>query len=94
MPTTSTPSCRAKVSDFFELDGAGGPRFEGHQADGAFHGRNIGVAFAFKAGEDAGDRDAEIGEASFELGGPLRGARPGMRSVQMDRMHAEVAGNL
>ena len=83
-----------EIGDRLQLGRAGGARFMRHEADGSLHGRDIGVAFAFEAGEDAGDRDAEIGQLLVELGRPLRRARGGVRRVQMNRANAQVAGDL
>src|SRR4051812_22363720 len=62
----------SKIRDRLELGRARGSCFEWHQADGALHGRNIGIAFALETGEHACDLDPEVGQALIEFSGFLR----------------------
>src|SRR4051812_26086730 len=81
----------SKIGNLLQLFCTGKPSLARHQADGALHRRNIGIAFAFKAGEDTGDLDTEVGQSLVELGRALRRARISMRRVKMDGMHAQIA---
>ena len=83
-----------EIGDFLHFHQPRGPGLRRNQADGPRHGGDVGVALALEPAEDDADADAQFAQPGEELLGPLGRPARFLRSVKLNRGHAQLAGDV
>ena len=86
--TTSTSSVRAK-SAISHISSNRAASLRRHEADGAHHRRNIGIALALEAAEHGRQPNAERRQPIHEPPGDFRRPSSFVRGMKLDRRHTQ-----